>query len=43
MKILLIFRFFHSENLFYYFERKNEKVLTSNIIHFPKFEISASL
>ena len=30
--------------MFYsYFERKNEKVLTLNIIHFFNFEISASL
>ena len=25
-----------------YFERKNDTVLTFNIVHFPKFEISAS-
>ena len=50
MKILLIFRFFHyvwfidSENLFHsYFERKYDKVLTLNIVHFSNFEISASL
>ena len=29
---------FHS-----YFERKNDKVLTFNTVHFPNFEISASL
>ena len=29
---------FHS-----YFDRKNVKVLTFNIGHYPKFEISASL
>ena len=29
---------FHS-----YFERKNIKVLTFNIVHFPNFEINASL
>ena len=30
--------------MFYsYFERKNEQVLTFNIVHFPNFEISASL
>ena len=29
---------FHS-----YFERKYDKVLTFNIIHFPNFKISASL
>ena len=29
---------FHS-----YFERKYEKVLTFDIVHFPNFEISASL
>ena len=29
---------FHS-----YFERKNDKVLIFNIVHFPNFEISASL
>ena len=29
---------FHS-----YFERKNDKVLTFNIVHFPDFEISDSL
>ena len=50
MKILLIFTFFHyiwfidNENLFhFYFERKNDKVLTINVFHFPYFEISASL
>ena len=26
----------------FYFERKNDKVLTFNIVHFPNFEISAS-
>ena len=26
-----------------HFERKNDKVLTFNIVHFPNFEISASL
>ena len=46
---MLIFRFFHyiwftdSENLFHsYFERKNDKVLTFNIVYFPNFEISAT-
>ena len=29
---------FHS-----YFERKNDKVLTFNIVHFPDFEINDSL
>ena len=30
--------------MFYsYFERKNDKVLTFNIVYFPNFEISASL
>ena len=29
---------FHS-----YFERKHDKVLTFNIVHFPNFEINASL
>ena len=29
---------FHS-----YFDRKNIKVLTFNIVHFPNFEINASL
>ena len=29
---------FHS-----YFERKNDKVLTFNIVHFPNFETSMSL
>ena len=50
MKILLICRFFHyiwfidGENLFCsYIERKNDKVLTFNIVHSPNFEISASL
>ena len=50
MKILLRFKFFHyirfidSENLFHlYFDRKYDKVLTFNIVHFPNFEISASL
>ena len=49
MKILLTFRFFYyiwfidSENLFhFYFKRKNDKVLTFNIVHFPNFQISAS-
>ena len=27
----------------YYFERKNDKVSTFNIVHVPNFEISASL
>ena len=26
-----------------YFKRKNDKVLAFNIVHFPNFEISASL
>ena len=50
MKILLIFRFFHyvwfsdSEKLFHsYFERKNDKILIFNIVHFPNVETSASL
>ena len=50
MKILFIFIFFYyiwfidSENLFYsYFERKNDKVLTFNIVYFLDFEVSASL
>ena len=50
MKILLIFRLFHyigfidSEHLFHScFERKSDKVLTFNIVHFPNFEISAPL
>ena len=50
IKILLAFKFFYyilfidSENLFHhYFERKNDKVLTLNIVHFPNFEISAAL
>ena len=46
MKILLIFRFgwlivkfmFQS-----YFEKKNDKVSTFNVVHFPNFEISTSL
>ena len=48
MKILLMRRFFHyiwfigGKNLFL-FERKNDKVLTFNIVHSPNFEISASL
>ena len=30
--------------MFYsYFERKNDKVLTFNIVRFPNFEVSASL
>ena len=46
MEILLIFGFFHyiwfndTDSLLmfhYYFERKNDKVLTFNIIHFPNF------
>ena len=28
---------------YYYFERKNDKVLTFNIAHLPNFEIGASL
>ena len=51
MKILFIFRFLHyiwftgSENVMFhsYFERKNDKFLTFNIVRFPKFEISAFL
>ena len=52
MKILLVVRLFHYiwfidiENLarFHsYFERKNDKILTFNIVNFPNFEISASL
>ena len=36
---LLIVKFmFHC-----YFERKNDKVSTFNIVHFPNFEINASL
>ena len=27
----------------FYFERENDKVLTLNIVHVPKFEISPSL
>ena len=42
MKILLIFRFFRYiwfiENI-----KKNDKVLTLNIVHFPNFEKSAAL
>ena len=26
----------------YHFERKNDKVLTFNIVHFPNFEITVS-
>ena len=47
--IVDIYIFFHyiwctdSENLFHsYLERKNDKVLVFNIVHFPNFEISAS-
>ena len=30
--------------MFYsYFEEENDKVLTFNIVHFPNFELSASL
>ena len=51
MKILLIFRFFHyiwfidSKNLYFILilEEKMIKFLTFNIVHFPNFEISASL
>ena len=51
MEILLIFRFLHdilfigSENLCWnsYFEIKNEKILTFNIVHFRNFDMSASL
>ena len=48
MKTLLIFGpfvyiwFTDSENLFYS-ERKNDKVLAFNIVHFPNFKISDSL
>ena len=37
--------FFDSENLcfIFIFKRKNDKVLISNIVHFPNFEINASL
>ena len=45
-----MFRYFHyiwfidGENLFHsYFEKKNDKVLTFNIVYFPNCEISASL
>ena len=27
--------------MFHYFERKDDNVLTLNIVHFPNFEISA--
>ena len=47
MKILLIFRFFHYiwfiDKLHSYFERKTDKVLTFNIVHFPNLEISVFL
>ena len=50
LKILLICKFFHcnwiidSENLCsYLFRKKNDKALTFNIVHFPIFEISASI
>ena len=51
MKILLIFRFFDyilfidSENLCFILilKEENDKVLTFNIVHFPNFELSASL
>ena len=50
MKILMISRFFNhiwftdKEHLFHsYFEKKYDKVLTFNIVHFLNFEISASL
>ena len=47
--IMLIIRLHHiwfidSEKYIHsYFERKNDKVLTINIVHFPDFEISSSL
>ena len=28
---------------YFYFERKYDKILTFNIVHFPNFEISTSL
>ena len=50
MKKLLRFRFFHyvwfidSENMFRsHFKRKNDEVLAFDIVHFPNFDISASL
>ena len=51
MEILLIFKLFHcislidSEHLFFdsYYERKNDKDLIFNAVHFPNFETSASL
>ena len=49
MKILVMFRFSHyiwfidSENLCFILILKICKVLTFNIVHFPNFEISASL
>ena len=50
MKILLIFRFFRyiwfidSTNFFHsYFERKNDKALTFNIVHFPNIEITPNM
>ena len=29
--------------MFHYFERKTDKVLAFNIVHFPNFEVRASL
>ena len=50
MTILLIFKFFHyiwfidNENLcFNFILKKNDTVLTFNIVHFLNFEISVSL
>ena len=48
MKVLLIFRFFSIYFgsfivKIYVSFRKNDKVLASNVAHFPNFETSASL
>ena len=49
MKTLLIFRFFYYIDLLIvkiyvsYFEKKNDKDLTFNTVHFPKLEISTAL
>ena len=33
---------YSKDHVYSYFERKNDKVLTFNIVHFPNFEISAA-
>ena len=42
--LFIMFQFINNENLFNsYLERKNYKVLAFSIVHFPNFELRASL